>query len=508
MFDGWVSTWLLVNQQPRPNIRRKAITEEDAADQYRQALADENEWTFPIMSYKELFARGGTKLVGLEDFIWFTCTKFPPSFLDILHRDLPQCRLHLKAFSFGGLLDSKDAHIREYASKLATSPCLSSIVCWMTLDVDSRIEQAVGEMAGGAAPNLIKLYILYNMPHHSKELLPPNIFPNNTQRLSSVRLLSQHNSSLKGATSDELEVWSKHVPFHMLHVLQLHGFGDARVLENAPRYHFSSLKALALDFDITRVHIEDPEGTAHQMDCAASVFVSSLPPLESLFLSSTYADKTLKAAIRQHGPTLQRLSLGPRYSQDPWRWVLTSESLQETGRTCPKLSTLQVRVQRTQGNLDEVSIYKALAGFPHPKHPTIELDCALRAHDNPYGSKTDRDFLINIAADEALGRSILDIILNGSPWSPLQSFKVIPRVAGRLHISFRDLVGVMHKTWELWRPVYSEDFIVTRASQMEYVDWVDIPEDLESEFRDLWPAKSDDWTKDWHSLPLAVDCGM
>ncbi|KAL4925361.1 uncharacterized protein BDV17DRAFT_272459 [Aspergillus undulatus] len=149
-------------------------------------------------------------------------------------------------------------------------------------------------------------------------------------------------------------------------------------------------------------------------------------------------------------------------------------------------------VQRTEANHDEVNIYKSLARFPHLKHLTVELDCPLLAHDNPYGSKSDRDSPVNTTKDEALVRSILAIILDEPPCFPLQSFGVVPLVPGRWHI-----VSSMHKDWELWRPEYSGEVIVTRATQMEYAGLMEIPEDIASVFSDLWPVKSDHWTNDW-----------
>jgi hypothetical protein len=83
--------------------------------------------------------------------------------LQVLHRDLPKCRLHIKAFQLQGDL-SENGHVDEYESTLATSPCLDSIVVSLTLKNDTLMHQAIGELASGAASNLTELYILCETP--------------------------------------------------------------------------------------------------------------------------------------------------------------------------------------------------------------------------------------------------------------------------------------------------------------------------------------------------------
>ncbi|KAL3496573.1 hypothetical protein BJX62DRAFT_232242 [Aspergillus germanicus] len=513
----------------------EAYWEERKADKYRQLVADEHEWNFSGSLYQDLVATrdviityppaspavtckaDGWKpladflhtLVGLEDLFWFTRAQFPECMLQVLHRDLPQCHLHLKVFQLQGDL-SEDGYVSDSEFTLATSPCLSSIVVSLLLEHDVLMHQAIGELASGAAPNLTELYILYETP-------PPVYQGQNTQSysprvrfsqsrlkaLSKVRLLGLSNSSLEGSETNELEIWSRYIPFQNLRVLQLHGFGDPHVLENAHLFEFPSLEALSLDFNINRVDIEDREGTVRRMDNAARAFLLSSLPLRSLALSSTFAERALESAISHHGHALERLNLCPQYSADSWRWVITPELLHEISRAYPNLHTLYLQIQRTQRDIIETNIYKALALLPLLKQLIIELDCARRSHDNPFGSQSLRDFLINIAIDEALIRSIVSIILKKSPSIPLQSLKVIPRVSGRCDISLRQLTSAMHKMWELKRFSYNGNFTVTKESLFDECFGVPPPERfIEPVFHELWPARGKDWTQDWHSLPI------
>jgi hypothetical protein len=129
-------------------------------------------------------------------------------------------------------------------------------------------------------------------------------------------------------------MWSNYIPFQELRVLQLFGFRDPHVLESAHLFGSPSLETLSLKFSLNRadIDIEDREGTARRMDDAASAFLLGLPPLRSLGLSSTFAERAIESAMSHHGPTLERLNLCPQYSADPWRWIVAlSYSMKSAG---------------------------------------------------------------------------------------------------------------------------------------------------------------------------------
>lgn len=305
--------------------------------------------------------------------------------------------------------------------------------------------------------------------------------PNKT--LPSLRVLGMAGSSPDGTAMDELEGWSKIIPFRNLQVLQLDGFQNERLLVNAPLYRFSSLKTLTLDLSIGRRNIEDRQGTALPVVFSTVYHLSKA----SICQVHTYCEQSFKAIVQHHGSQLKRFGLIPQLSQDIWRWKITPEILKVVSSSCLNLSSLAVRIERTEGDANEVNIYKAL-GFLRLRHLKIELDCAFKSRKkNPYGTESIRDFLINLAVGEALARSILAITTQNSDCSTLQSLTLISRASGRLPWDLREFSRLMPKTWKLER--LSGRFILTRASYEEAYDMPGNLDSLESAFRELWPLK-------------------
>ncbi|RDW69118.1 uncharacterized protein DSM5745_08878 [Aspergillus mulundensis] len=502
-------------------------------DIYKQCLPDEDEWARFGELYLWMCAMYGRrippqpslalddvwepladflkKLLGLEDVLWIGIAQFPACLLEVLHKDIPTCRLHLRD-CFPNV--DGDGGIDEYDRILATSPSLSSIVTGVSHGIYEYKQQAIMQLAAGAAPNLTQVYFHYDnsgSPEGRHGPLPPEVnwFGDSPDKAASpLRMLGLHQSSFDDMTPDELDYWSNYVSFENLRVLQLHTFGNEFLLINAPGYKFPSLKTLSLDLRICRDNIEDRQDIVLMTDGFASDFVSSLPPLESFCLSGTYVEETLLAAMLNHGSSLQRLGLVPLDSQDKFRWKITPEIFQLVDRAFPNLCSLTVRIQRSQGDKNEVNIYKALSRI---ERLTIELDSALRSSRNPYGTENVLDFMVNLAVDETLVRSILAILTQESPSSSsrLQFLKVIPLISGEVADAWRYVALRLHKIWELRRFIYSDGFYLTRASrqsngdQYMYLEF-DL-EELKGLFRELWPASGEDEELEWHSFPLEND---
>ncbi|KAL4990209.1 hypothetical protein BDW68DRAFT_43835 [Aspergillus falconensis] len=80
---------------------------------------------------------------------------------EVLRQDIPHCRTHLRAF----ILDiDEEGQMVKYEHALATSPLLSSIHCKIARHTDSYKEQAIMQIAAGAAPNLTQVYISMTLP--------------------------------------------------------------------------------------------------------------------------------------------------------------------------------------------------------------------------------------------------------------------------------------------------------------------------------------------------------
>ncbi|KAL3447458.1 hypothetical protein BJX65DRAFT_307865 [Aspergillus insuetus] len=100
------------------------------------------------------------KLSGLRDFFWLQHGQFPRCLLDVLHADIPRCRLHLRRFAFGALIrnpDDRDCY--EYS--LATSPALGSIAYRLAFGgmKAAHAQHITTQMVAGSAPNLERAFL-------------------------------------------------------------------------------------------------------------------------------------------------------------------------------------------------------------------------------------------------------------------------------------------------------------------------------------------------------------
>jgi hypothetical protein len=92
------------------------------------------------------------------------CCIISPCLLDILHRVIPRCRLHIMTFNLPSLIyDEIPLYINQYEYQLATSSSLSSIlvpVPQINLEgVPDFNAKAAIELANGLASNLSQAHI-------------------------------------------------------------------------------------------------------------------------------------------------------------------------------------------------------------------------------------------------------------------------------------------------------------------------------------------------------------
>ncbi|KAL4899994.1 hypothetical protein BDW74DRAFT_183133 [Aspergillus multicolor] len=287
-------------------------------DIYKQCLHDEDEWARfgdlycclgglywirlrgqPSLALDDVWvplAEFLKKLLGLEDLLWIGIAQFPVYLLQVLHEDIPTCRLHLRDF-FPDVDRDGNSGMHVCDRMIATSPSLSSIATTVAHGVYEYEQQATMQMAAGAAPNLTQVFFHYEDSHPPEDRhgpLPPKVnwFEGSPGKAASgLRVLGLHESSFDDMTPDELDYWSNHASFENLRVLQLHTFGNEFLLDNAYNYKFPSLKTLSLDLSISKDNIKNRQDTAFLMDRVASDFVSSLALLKSFCLSGTYVEK-------------------------------------------------------------------------------------------------------------------------------------------------------------------------------------------------------------------------
>ncbi|KAL2832937.1 hypothetical protein BDW59DRAFT_169207 [Aspergillus cavernicola] len=414
------------------------------------------------------------KLSGLRDLLWIAWTHCPPSLLDVLRHDLPNCRLHLRASTFNHLYST--VH-------------LPNIRMGNIQNAAVYTERAITQLAAGLAPNLTHVYMHYNNPsplvYDETRQKPPrgHLFTERLSSLSHICSLGLHNPSL-----ESIETWSKHTPFSNLTTLQLCGNYNYQLLVKLTTYKFSSLKNLVLCFK-ENIAPRCCYGVVAGLDKDPDSLLSRLPPLESLLITAPYAEQPLAIPFEHHGPILQKLGhVLSRPMRHPGRGTHIAPGLiKEIHAHYTKLRHLTIRIPRTQGNRDEVNLYRALHILPLSSL-TLELDCTAIGKD-------PEPVLANLAIDESLVRSIFSTITGSDSSSLLlQTLRIevfMSLTIGTVEIFY----ALMGET--IWEVFCAPDGVFVheslrdkrnswRAKGPQRNDWMaDVPS--EKAFRELWP---------------------
>lgn len=178
------------------------------------------------------------QLSGLQDLIWACEIPFPPPLLDILHQNLPNCRLHNMAFKLPSL--HYHAHHPQEVDRrdftLATSPNLTSaLVPISRYDHDGNVEyneEAVIQISAGLAPNLREVHAVRrpieacNTRYEAiKRGRPPwpGFFPNSPTKYESEqpKQARLQRWSLHPAKIHIFKLWENALDFSTLQVLHL-----------------------------------------------------------------------------------------------------------------------------------------------------------------------------------------------------------------------------------------------------------------------------------------------
>ncbi|KAJ5642205.1 hypothetical protein N7490_006205 [Penicillium lividum] len=465
------------------------------------------------------------QLQGLRDFNWCCETLFPPCLLDILHKSLPRCELHIFAFKLPSLyynpLEPQD--ISDYEFSLATSPSLSTIMVPVFHDdddyefedsndhKDGHVEynkEAAIQLASGLAPNLKTVRILIKDYDYELEPLQPwqGFFPSKPNKIkANLQPGNLQELSLSPAAEDIFKPWAVQANFSNLQALQLL---DARVdaVVMAAKCQFPSLKALVLEM------IDPSDDAAYRdFDAAASAFISSLPPLQSIRFTSCEKEKTLKAILDRHADSLCSLSLWTEAKTYEEGNAITEEWITQIRDSCPNLCNLGLPIARTKGNHEEVQIYRIIAGMPHLTDLSLQLVCEGWEEDEDTGlssssflvSDTEkaRELLVSYAVDATLAREIFSVIGENRNLQRLDLNMVVEVCPMQL----ADITNLMHRRWRCIKA--DGDRVIVREAEEEMrkyterTSMVDL-EEYEPVFREVWPKKHAEWVNDWHSFPL------
>ncbi|KAL2845300.1 hypothetical protein BJY01DRAFT_183388 [Aspergillus pseudoustus] len=463
------------------------------------------------------------KLRGLKNLVWLNISQFPPCLLDVLHRDLPGCRLHIRGFKFDSLYSqSKEPYVIDaHESALATSPSLASVVCTLRGDQSSCVqnEAAIMQMAAGAAPNLADIYIQQSNEFY--EIIPIQALPQDLFVGCSKRASILESLRLDDPDSDNIRRWSLHVPFSKLDLLQVETTNNFTVLSTVAEHGFANLQSLILRLNIS-LDFDGRFDRVVRLDHDASILLSRLPPLKRLLLTCYYTNECVKTALKYHGKTLQKLGVIFLNRDDHFRVRTTPELIDEIRDCCPNLQGLTIRIPRSKGDAAEVRIYRALGNISYLRRLNLELDCSgvwlvwPVSDTASNGSSVDgldpKAALINAAVDESLVRAILALV--AAPGSSLRSLKVKTEL-GHMPPGLEVIAEMMQSAWEVDRFVggvfvhRADECKKQREMRMEREDaesrFIETASQQAKPFRDLWPAKGGSWVDDWHSFPLQLD---
>ncbi|KAJ5818797.1 hypothetical protein N7474_004388 [Penicillium riverlandense] len=491
------------------------------------------------------------RLPLLFDLIFLCPNQFPLCLLETLHRHHPECRLHISKFflrSLNGPLTDRS----EF--QLATSPCLFSI----NTDYEDEYptghpeftpdgayhREAVMHMVSRLAPNLKEVTLFRPMgpATHDNSFLPPwegfsqekGSIPTKDLRHGALRYLRIHNPI--SIEKEEMKLWAAHTDFSVLEVLKLETCLTPDLLNYlATDVDFTCLKSLVLGGPLV-------DYIYPQVKC----FLQKLQPLSSLTIESWNDDFVVDDIVDPHGASLIELTLASPINR-PVESIMQYD-LSMIAQRCCLLQYFGLTLDRTEGNSEEVALYRTLGSLPQLKWVSLTLQVSVTwdfiSHDDEdhmidprFEDEFDQQIpddvgsgacngairtrLVNCALDQALGRAIFRAISAGKPKGSIPLEKLSIRTTdveefGEVGFPepLRPVLRHLSRPLQVTQHVRDDCRDELLVEQEEPADKFppEIPEWLQAIWRRIWPKKlTDEWWNDWHSLPLAsvdVWCGM
>ncbi|RYO90618.1 hypothetical protein DL762_002583 [Monosporascus cannonballus] len=325
--------------------------------------------------------------------------------------------------------------------------------------------------------------------------------------------------------SSTLYKWSTLTDFSGLQSLGICAFGDyttpIQFLQQMVREgQLASLTSLSLFLGAS-----SREGGC-RLDETTSDLLLALQPLTSLDLEGEFGDGTYQAILDRHGQSLRDIRL------ISCRIYLFSDRIEEMRDRCPNLRSAELLIPRTQGDQNEVKIYRALGRFPRLQHLNLLLDATFYGHpvgtddgSDAFEAKLAQQQLMNAAVDKTLALAIVRTIRqssrlhNATRTCPLRSLKLTKTgfSESSYELSF-DLELQLLRSWvgQNWvcetvpRDDGADEEVHIREIQVPgRVDREDVELAMENEkcdkvWRELWPNRTGDYRDNWSSFPLWV----
>ncbi|KAH6613824.1 hypothetical protein C7974DRAFT_466356 [Boeremia exigua] len=455
----------------------------------------------------------------LKDLIYDCQSQFPPSLLEILEEQHPQCRLHHLTFRFRTLLWGTPY---PYEMQLAKSPVLHAVkITCSRRDTDGDDDynaEAIMEIAG-MAPNLKKVTVLQLQPMLANRFIRPRQpwlgLPGYTKKC----IGSLTSLSLKGyphlESPELLQDWTRHTDFSCLQHLTLgsdnssypKGLTSETMGWLSQSQPFSQLRTLCVYLDRDDMYIERPDYSANAVS-----FFHALPPLQEITVRGPIDSLMVDAIVSRHGSTLKKLSIHT-FERTYHNWVdarvdreipveFTRDRLLQIQAECPALEDLAV------------PLYRIFATMHNLRFLFLTLDCSNWhvGHDSTYDPHFDADDEKLVDPDKPHLKRV-DEVLARSIWKVRLKLYTTGGgdYGGNNPSSFiTGPLDVLSRSWLIERPVRTDRQDVTvrelgkheREARYRYATLFDgEPERL---FHDIWPPKegSRDWRHDWSSYPL------
>ena len=509
----------------------------------------------PNHSHEEAFPPNDTwqpladivqRLPSLFDLIFLCPNQFPQCLLETIHRDRPECRLHIRKFYLRSL---KGPLTDPYEFQLATSPCLFSITAeyednyptgYPELTSDGAYHrEAVMHMVSRLAPNLKEVTIVRQIgaavPDTSP--LPPwegfsqekGLIPTKDLRRGALKCLRIHDPF--SIEAEDMKLWAARTDFSVLEVLKLESGLTPNLLNYlAIGVDFTSLKTLGLDtrrFDIYP-----------QVKC----FLRKLRSLSSLTIQDYNVNLVVDGIMDTQGAALIELNL----ESLPYKpgESLKPHHLSTIAEQCSLLQYFGVTLDRTEGDVEEVALYRTLGSLPQLKVVSLTLhvskswdyispnDDEAPIIDPRFDDEFDQQIqktvidagseacngairtrLVDCALDPALGRAIFGVISAGKSKDSAPLEKLSIRTTNVEEFGEVGIPGPLSPVLRhLSRPLQvaqnvrddCRDELLVEQQEPSDKPPPQIPEWLQVIWRRIWPKKlADEWWNDWHSLPLA-----
>ncbi|KAJ5266996.1 hypothetical protein N7478_009804 [Penicillium angulare] len=305
-------------------------------------------------------------LPNLKDLIWTWSNVMPQCILDTLHRDQPQCRLHLDYFFNGPMIQREYRRVSRYdrvwRQNMDTmwhgAPSLHSISIGSGRESSYENPRGRGLLLRGviSAPNLKELRLRRN--ERAPDIPSESECP--SEKLSLEALHFESRSDFDGGT---LEGWSQYTDFSTLQTLKIHGRlnDDVFRIWNRTKLSLTSLRALSLNIGSNALRSADFYNSANN-------FLHSVPPLTELEFEGWHSLISIESLVDYHGPHLHKLKL---LNPTAWQFV-NEEEIQLIDEGCPSLQELGVPLNRSQDEFEQFILYMALGSMKNLS--TLHLD--------------------------------------------------------------------------------------------------------------------------------------